>query len=71
MRKIAGILVLVFILFAAFMCGRMSGIQHAIRDSRIWAVECYDPDDAEIGEFDQTIYIELDGEVYVHGLYIG
>lgn len=54
MRKIAGILALFLLFFAAFYVGRVSGIRHAINDAEMWR------------EGD-GIYIQLDGELYMHG----
>lgn len=50
------------------------GVQHAIEDSVIFTVDLYDPDNPEAsawGEYDQVIYIELDDNTYVHGMYQG
>ena len=50
------------------------GIRHAIEDSVIYTVDIYDPDDPEssaFGECDLAIYIELDDNTYVHGMYQG
>lgn len=54
MRKIAGILAALFLLFAVFAAGRVSGIRHAINDAEMWR----DGD---------GIFIQLDGELYMHG----
>lgn len=54
--------------------GYDDGVQHAIEDSIVWTVTRYDPDDPDAsawGEYDQVIYIEVDGEVYAHGMYQG
>ena len=52
-----------------------AGIHHAICDSEIWTVECYDPENPyenlRDDGCDQTIYIELDGEIWEHGMYQG
>lgn len=74
MRKIALAAALALVLLTSFLLGRACGIAHAIRDSRIYAVECYDPDDPSAsawGEYDLRIFITLDGETYVHGMYQG
>lgn len=60
---------------ALFQAGRHEGIRHAIEDSIIFTVECYDPENPyensrEDGT-DQTIYIDLDGDLYEHGMYQG
>ena len=56
----------------AYCAGYADGVQHAIEDSIIFTVDVYNPDAPEEsawGEFDQLIYIELDDETYVHGMY--
>lgn len=60
---------------ALFQAGKHEGVRHAIEDSIIWTVECYDPENPyensrEDGT-DQTIYIDLDGDLYEHGMYQG
>ena len=50
------------------------GIHHAIYDSCIWTVDRYDPENPDAsawGEYDQVIYIELDDNLYTHGMYQG
>lgn len=50
------------------------GVAHAIEDSEIYTVDFYNPQDPEASEwngYDQQIFIELDGEVYEHGMYQG
>ena len=76
MRKLFAImLAAVLIAAVSFAVGRRVGISHAITDSCIWTVERYDPDepDANCREdgLDQTIFIELDGELYEHGMIQG
>ena len=60
---------------SVYDAGKADGIRHAIEDSVIYTVECYDPDDpyanARPDGTDQTIFIELDGERYEHGMYQG
>lgn len=59
---------------AAFIAGRTAGIRHALDDSCIWTVTCYDPenpDESAWNGYDQEIFIELDGDLYVHGMYQG
>ena len=49
-----------------------AGVLHAIEDSVIWTVDCYNPEnpmDSAWNEFDQKIFIELDGNLYEHGMY--
>ena len=62
-------------LWAWYDAGYDDGVQHAIEDSVIWTVECYNPmnpdENARPDGTDQTIYIELDGELYEHGMYQG
>ncbi|MBQ8708550.1 MAG: hypothetical protein IJ523_10725 [Succinivibrionaceae bacterium] len=76
MKRIA-LIAAAMILVAAlsFAAGRTEGIRHAIEDSEIWTVECYDPADPYRNErpdgTDQTIYITLDGQDYEHGMWQG
>ena len=63
-----------YILAAAFLAGRSEGIRHAIEDSEIWTVDRYDPENPEDSEwngYDQLIFIELDEQLYEHGMYQG
>lgn len=59
----------------SYHAGITEGVRHAIEDSEIWTVECYDPDDpdstARPDGMDQTIYITLDNVTYEHGMYQG
>ena len=61
---------------ASFVCGCVCGIHHAVNDSVIYTVDVYDPEivyvDPKTGnEYDQQIFIELDGHTYIHGMYQG
>ena len=76
--RTAIIIMIIAMLIIAVSCyniGRREGIRHAIEDSIIWTVERYDPDDpyanAREDGTDQTIYIELDTDLYAHGMYQG
>ena len=79
MKKIiiacAAILAAAAIAAASWSLGRAAGIRHAIEDSEIFTVERYDPDDpdetAREDGTDQTIYIDLDNQLYEHGMYQG
>lgn len=76
MKKLLAIVAALAIIAAAsFAAGRAAGIRHAIEDSIIWTVELYDPDNpdenARPDGTDQTIYIELDGDLYEHGMFQG
>ena len=48
------------------------GIEYTIENMQLWTVERYDPehpeDTARPDGYDLTIYIELDGEIYEHGI---
>ncbi len=72
---IAALLAAAAITAGAWSAGRAAGIRHAIEDSEIWTVERYDPDNpdetAREDGTDQTIYIDLDGEIYEHGMHQG
>ena len=70
MKKIL-IIAVIILAAAAFAAGRASGIRHAIEDSCIWTVDRYDPENPEESAwngYDQLIYIEIDGNLYEHGM---
>jgi hypothetical protein len=79
MKKIIAAAAILAALAAAtrfgYDAGKTAGINHAIEDSEIFTVECYDPDDpyrnTRPDGLDQTIYIVLDGEYYEHGMWQG
>ena len=71
MKRLVIILFIAAALVIAFLGGRSAGIRHAIEDSKIWAVEVYNPESPEESAwngYDQEIFIELDGEIYSHGM---
>lgn len=73
MKKLLVLLVAVLLIATAY-ASYHAGIRHAIEDSEIWTVTCYNPDNPEESAwngYDQLIYIELDGELYAHGMYQG
>ena len=75
MKKIITAIVALILIASAYAYGRTAGIEHAMYDSIIYTVECYDPDNpyenARPDGTDQTIYIEIDGTTYEHGMYQG
>jgi len=77
MRKISIAAVIIAALWFAvcgFRAAYSAGIRHAIFDSEISTVTCYNPDAPEEsawGEYDQLIFIELDGNIYEHGMHQG
>ena len=75
MKKIVAIAAIILAITAAYVLGRSAGIRHAVEDSVIFTVECYDPENpyenARDDGTDQTIWIELDGETYEHGMFQG
>lgn len=74
MKKIIITVAVLLLVLAAFVAGQAAGVRHAICDSCIWTVDRYDPEDPESsawGEYDQLIFIELDGQVFEHGMYQG
>lgn len=76
MRKtIAIIAACLLLFFAAYTAGHKEGMRHAIEDSVIWTVECYNPynpeENARPDGTDQTIYIEIDNNLYAHGMIQG
>lgn len=75
MKKLAIAVAAILAAAALYQAGRHEGVRHAIEDSIIWTVECYDPENPyensrEDGT-DQTIYIELDDQLWSHGMYQG
>ena len=72
MKKIiAGILVLVLFI-AGISLGWTMGIRHVLGDMEIYTVDRYDPDFPEESAwngFDQQVFVELDGQIYEHGMY--
>ena len=69
-----GALAAIAMALAIYTTAYNRGVQHAICDSTIYTVECYDPNDPYANatdEYDQTIYIELDGDTYAHGMIQG
>ena len=79
MKKVIIVLSVMILLACAYAAGGRAGytagIDHAMNDSIIYTVECYDPnnpdENARPDGTDQTIYIEIDGTTYEHGMYQG
>lgn len=75
MKKLIAIVAALLIASGIYTAGRREGIRHALDDSCIWTVERYNPENpdetARPDGTDQTIYIELDGDLYEHGMYQG
>lgn len=74
MKRLFAAVAVVLLLACAFCAGRREGVRHAIEDSEIWTVTCYnpdDPDDSAWNGYDQCIYIDLDGQTYEHGMHQG
>ena len=72
-KKIITAALAAILILAAYAAGHREGKRHVIEDSIIWTVEVYDPDnDAHpLDDFDQIIYIDIDGELYEHGMIQG
>ena len=74
-KNLIAVIAILIVAAGIFMAGRQEGIRHAVEDSIIWTVECYDPDNPEANAredgTDQTIFIELDRQLYAHGMYQG
>lgn len=67
-----GALVALIMALAIYTTAYHRGVRHAICDSTIYTVELYDPTDTTRTDgYDQTIYIELDGNTYAHGMIQG
>ena len=74
MKKLLFTVSLLALLACAFCAGRREGVRHAIEDSEIFTVTCYNPDAPEESAwngYDQCIYIDLDGQTYEHGMHQG
>lgn len=74
MKKAIALFAVAALIVAAWTVGRAAGIRHAIEDSEIWTVDRYDPENPAASAwngFDQLIYIELDGQLYEHGMIQG
>lgn len=72
MKKTLAIIAALILLLTAYTLGRQEGQRHAIEDSIIWTVDCYNPDDPDASAwngYDQLIYIELDDQLYQHGMF--
>ena len=62
------------LIIAALIIGRMEGTRHALEDSIMYAVECYNPscpEESAWNGYDLRIFIDLDGRIYEHGVYQG
>lgn len=73
-KRIIVTIVCVELAIAAYFVGKANGVHHAIEDSEIYTVTRYNPDDPDASaweEYDQQIFIDLDGQTYVHGMYQG
>ena len=64
MKRIVLIVLVLAIAAGSFLLGRSEGVRHAIEDSEIWTVECYDP--LNPSDEEQEIFVDLDGQTYVH-----
>ena len=61
------------LLFGFYQAGYREGKRHVIEDSIIWTVEVYDPgnDAYPLEDYDQIICIDIDGDLYEHGMVQG
>ena len=76
MKKVLAILLAMFaaVAFFAYRAGHNAGKLYAITQSCIFTVDCYNPDapeDSAWNGYDQLIYIELDGDIWEHGMWQG
>ena len=72
-KKIITAALAAMLILAAYAAGHREGKRHVIEDSAIWTVEVYDPDNDAypLEDYDQIIYIDIDGELYEHGMIQG
>jgi len=58
-----------------FWVGNQHGMQHILKDSTIFTVQCYDPENPyenmRPDGTNQTIFIEIDGRIFERGMYQG
>jgi len=59
------------LIIAAFLAGKSQGKIHAISDSVFYIVDFDEWQDPNGNDFDTRLLIELDGDLYEQGLYIG
>lgn len=70
MKNVIACVGIVIALIAAFLIGNYRGKMHTLEAGVFYIVD-YDEVVFDGNEFDTTLYIELDGNVYMQGLYIG
>lgn len=69
--KILKIAIVAALILAAFLAGKSHGKIHAIADSTFSIVDFDEWQDPNGNSFDTRLLIELDGDLYEQGLYIG
>jgi hypothetical protein len=69
--KILKIAIVAALILAAFLAGKSHGKIHAIADSTFYIVDFDEWQDPLGNDFDTRLLIELDGDLYEQGLYIG
>lgn len=70
MKRVLIVLLVLAIALASFIAGEL----HVLLGSTISTVDRYDPQDPSASEwngYDQRILIEIDGQVFEHGMYQG
>lgn len=70
MKKLLLVLVIIALMLISFVAGEL----HVICDAVIYTIDCYDPQDPTVSEwngYDQQVFIEIDGQVFEHGMYQG
>ena len=65
MKKAITVIAVIIVFAAAFAAGRSAGIHHAVTCSEIWLNEWTE---AENGDWE--IHIDLDGQDYIHELWV-
>lgn len=70
MKKILVCIGIILALIAAFLIGNYRGKMHVLETGVFYIVD-FDAVSFDGNEYDASLYIELDGDLYVQGLYIG
>ena len=74
MKKITTVALILIAAVLLWTYSFRAGVRHAIEDSEIWTVTCYNPENPEESawdDYDQVVFIDLDGNLYVHSMYQG
>lgn len=71
MKNILKAIAIIIAIIAAFSVGHNRGMHHVIEDSEFFIVSYNDSLTINGHKYDTRVYIDIDGDVYEEGLYIG